>query len=168
MQPCPAVALARELQTHLLAHRSSPKNLAIYIGFYRRERGRRELAVDYNDIEQHRNNKGAHEEIDKNSTECIVHVDKHPIGVLYRTEDQPDKLDSNKNVYRALGRKTAEIYPTLPPPEDPTKHNWIMLDADSEVPYEHIIGAVNACRAQGLSNLEFVGNPRFKKYYADR
>ena len=41
----------------------------------------------------------------------------------------------------------------------------IILDADSEVPYEHIIGAVNAIKAAGIDNIEFVGNPRFDAYY---
>ena len=48
---------------------------------------------------------------------------------------------------------------------DPTKRPPVILDADSEVPYEHIIGAVNACKEMDIHNIEFVGNPRHDKYY---
>ena len=35
-----------------------------------------------------------------------------------------------------------------------------------EVPYEHIIGTVNACKAVDIKNVEFVGNSKFKKYFS--
>ena len=41
----------------------------------------------------------------------------------------------------------------------------MILDADPEVPYEHIIGIVDACKAVRIDAVEFVANARLEKYY---
>jgi hypothetical protein len=36
---------------------------------------------------------------------------------------------------------------------------------DGAVPYEHIIGVINALKELGIQNVEFVGNARHERYY---
>ena len=41
----------------------------------------------------------------------------------------------------------------------------VILDMDGAVPYEHIIGVINALKELGIQNVEFVGNARHERYY---
>ncbi len=121
------------------------------------------------DTRMHLHDKGRHEKEDKPNDVCKVMVEKVEIGEVYKTEKFPEKLAHNKAVYKALGVKTAEIYLVTPSARrgipDPSKRPPVIIDADSEVPYEHVIGAVNACKENNIDNVEFVGNPRHEKYY---
>ncbi len=124
------------------------------------------------DIRMHTHDKGRHEKDDKRSDECRVKVEEHEIGTVYSSElpgggskSDTAKLARNKEIYKQLGLKTRELYNIIPSSRDAAKRPPVILDADSETPYEHIIGAVNACKEQGIENVEFVGNPRLDKYY---
>jgi len=121
------------------------------------------------DTRMHLHDKGRHEKEDKNNDMCKIMVEKNEIGEVWKTEKFPDKFNSNRAIYKSLGVKTAEIYLVTPSARrgipDPTKRPPVILDADSETPYEHVIGAVNACKENGIDNIEFVGNPRHDKYY---
>ncbi len=92
-------------------------------------------------------------------------MERIEIGRAYATELFPGKAAANKRVYRALGAKARELHDVTPSYRDPAKRAPVILDADSEVPYEHVIGAVNACRECGIGDIEFAANPRFDKYY---
>jgi biopolymer transport protein ExbD len=117
------------------------------------------------DTRTHLHDKGKHEKSDKDNNVCKILVEKIEIGDVYKTETNAGKVGANKALYLALGQKTQELYQTIPSSRDATKKSPVILDADSETPYEHIIGAVNACKAVGIDNVEFVGNPRHDKYY---
>jgi biopolymer transport protein ExbD len=121
------------------------------------------------DTRMHLHDKGRHEKEDKLNDMCKIMVEKVEIGEVYKTEKFPDKIAHNKGIYKSLGVKTAEIYQVTPSARrgipDPTKRPPVILDADSETPYEHVIGAMNACKENGIDNVEFVGNPRLEKYY---
>ncbi len=117
------------------------------------------------DTKEHIFKKGAHEKHDKPNAECVVLVEQIEMGRLYKTEDQGSKMAHNQEVYRQTGIKTKELYDLTPSSRDKSKRAPVLIDADSEVPYEHVIGAVNACKAQGIDNVEFVGNPRLARYY---
>lgn len=117
------------------------------------------------DTRTHLQDKGRHEKADKPNDVCKVLVEKIEVGDVYKTETNPGKAAQNKAIYQALGQKTAELYQSVPSSRGEGKKPPVILDADSEVPYEHIIGAVNACKAVGIDNVEFVGNPRHDKYY---
>lgn len=121
------------------------------------------------DTRMHLHDKGRHEQVDKPDKVCKVMVEKVEIGEVYKTEEFPQKLAENKKIYKLLGEKTYDIYMATPSARrgipDMSKRPPVILDADSEVPYEHIIGAVNACKEKGIENIEFVGNPRHEKYY---
>lgn len=121
------------------------------------------------DTRMHLHDKGRHEQVDKPNEVCKVMVEKVEIGEVYKTEKFPDKLAHNKAIYKSLGTKTAEIYLATPSARrgipDMSKRPPVIIDADSETPYEHVIGAVNACKENGIENIEFVGNPRHEKYY---
>jgi biopolymer transport protein ExbD len=116
------------------------------------------------DTATHLHDKGRHEKADKDGTVCAVLVDRHSIGEVYKTGLHPGKAAANKGVYAALGAKAKELH-ALQPVDPLGRPVPVILDADSEVPYEHIIGAVNACKAAGVEAIEFVGNPRHEKYY---
>ncbi len=116
------------------------------------------------DIDTHLTNKGKHEQADKPADVCTVAVERHHMGQVYKTEIQPDRAAANRAVYRALGAKAKELH--APHPVDERGRPVpVILDADSEVPYEHVIGAVNALKEMKIENVEFVGNPRHEKYY---
>jgi len=121
------------------------------------------------DTRMHLHDKGRHEKEDKPNEVCKVMVEKVEIGEVYKTEKFPDKLAHNKAIYKTLGAKTYEIYMATPSARrgipDMSKRPPVIIDADSETPYEHVIGAVNACKENGIENIEFVGNPRHEKYY---
>ncbi len=121
------------------------------------------------DTRMHLHDKGKHEKADKPNDVCKIMVEKIEIGEVFRTDKHPGKVASNKGVYTALGQKTQELYQTIPSSrggrDDMSRRPPVILDADSETPYEHIIGVVNACKSVGIDNVEFVGNPRHDKYY---
>ena len=109
--------------------------------------------------------KGAHEKTEKSNKRCLVWVDKNEIDWLFKTEDEPGKAGHNQQVYLRLAAMTAEIVNRTPSSRDAGQSAPVILDADSEVPYEHIIGAVNACKEVDINNVEFVGNSKFNKYF---
>lgn len=119
----------------------------------------------YADWQSHISNKGAHEKLDKPNAECIALVGKKDQGMLYKTADKPNMLKNNEEVYQRIGQEVKSLYELTPSTKDPAQRAPVILDADSEVPYEHIIGAVNACKSNGIDNIEFVGNPRHERYY---
>ncbi|HEX7900749.1 MAG TPA: biopolymer transporter ExbD [Planctomycetota bacterium] len=116
------------------------------------------------DTRMHLHDKGKHEKSDKDNSTCKAMVEKIDIGDLFLSEKH-GKVAHNKQVYTALAEKTKALVDAQPSAKDPTKKAPVILDADSETPYEHIIGAVDACKNVGIDNVEFVGNPRHDKYY---
>jgi biopolymer transport protein ExbD len=117
------------------------------------------------DTRMHLHDKGKHEKIDKKPDICKAMVEKIDIGELYMTEKTAGKMASNKAIYQDVAQKTKSLMDAQPSAKDPTKKAPVILDADSETPYEHIIGVVDACKVLGIDNVEFVGNPRHDKYY---
>jgi biopolymer transport protein ExbD len=118
------------------------------------------------DTRMHLHDKGKHEGGDpKDGRMCKVLVEKIDIGELFRTEDKGSARAPNRAIYKGAAQKVSELIAMTPSSRDPGKKAPVILDADSEVPYEHIIGMVNACKEVGIDNVEFAGNPRFDKYY---
>jgi biopolymer transport protein ExbD len=117
------------------------------------------------DTRMHAHDKGKHEKADKNNEICKAMVEKHELGDLYLTEKHGSKMGANKQMYAIVASKTKEMIDIQPATKDSTKKPPVILDACSEVPYEHIIGVVDACKVVGIDNIEFVGNPRHDKYY---
>ena len=121
------------------------------------------------DWQQHVKDSVKHEKLDKDPTVCAVVVGNIVIGDLYMTEKKEGKVAANKAIYKALAKQAAENYKIIPSKkggvEDMSQRPTVILDADSAVPYEHIIGAVNAIKKAGVDDIEFVGNPRLDAYY---
>ena len=115
------------------------------------------------DTRTHRTNKGAHEKVRKPADPCAAMVEGHPIGELFSTEAAPGRVDSNRAIYRAIGAKLRDLIARVFSPDD--RPPMIILDADSEVPYEHVIGTINACMEVSIHDIQFAANPRFEKYY---
>ncbi|MHC4605688.1 MAG: ExbD/TolR family protein [Planctomycetota bacterium] len=123
------------------------------------------LCSDPSAIREHMNNKGRHERRHKDASACTAFVELTEVGEVYMTELHPGRRAHNRRIYRTIGEKTRAL-------SDVTFSYWhkgkkapVILDADSEVPYEHIIGVVNACKEYDMENLEFVANPRFGEFY---
>jgi biopolymer transport protein ExbD len=114
---------------------------------------------------------------------CVAYVEKNPMGKLYKTwvckhaphkevslasdpkDDARKRAAENRQRYKEIAAKTKELYDLTPSSSDPSKRPPVILDADSAVPYEHVVGVVNACKEVGIDNLEFVGNSRHDQYY---
>jgi biopolymer transport protein ExbD len=116
------------------------------------------------DILTHLTDKGRHEKADKPNESCHVAVDRNPVGEVHRTDRNPDRAAANRSVYRAAGVLARDLH-ARSPVDERGRPVPVIVDADSEVPYEHVIGAVNALKEAGIHNVEFVANPRHEKYY---
>ncbi len=112
------------------------------------------------DLAEHRSNKGRHEQSEKPAEACVLAVEGHRIGEAWRTETHPGKAAGNRALYRSSAARLKELHDRMA-----DRKFMIVLDADSEVPYEHVIGLVNACKEVGVENIEFVANPRHGRYY---
>lgn len=111
---------------------------------------------------------------------CVAYVERNEIGRLYKTFVCRDgshleetglkdtkRLAENHLKYKEIAAKAKELYDATPSRKDPTKKAPVILDADSAVPYEFVVGVVNALKALNppIENVEFVGNSRFPRFY---
>lgn len=110
------------------------------------------------DTKSHLLDKGRHEAANKTNEVCSLMVEQVRIGDVYLTAKHPDRTAANRTLYIEAGRKIKELRELADPARTSVR---VIVDADSETPYEHIIGIVNACKEVDIHNLEFVGNPRF-------
>jgi len=117
------------------------------------------------DVRMHSQNKGEHERVDKDPTVCKAMVEKIDVGDLHKTSKDESKIAPNRAIYKQIGAKTKELYDMTPSSRDPSKRSPIIIDADSETPYEHIIGVINVLKEVDIENIEFAGNPRFGTTY---
>ncbi len=116
------------------------------------------------DIRTHTLNKGEHEKTDKDASVCSTRVGQTDCGDLHMTEKDATKAAHNRGIYAAIAEKARELHEMTPSARDPNRRTPIVIDADSETPYEHIVGVVNALKKRELQAIEFSGNPRFQKY----
>lgn len=118
---------------------------------------------------QHERNKGEHEKGDpKDPAVVSTLVGRHDCGQLAMTEREPAKKSENRSVYQRIGSKVYDIYAATKGPDGKSKTR-VVIDADSETPYEHIIGVVNQLQERGIrENIEFAANPRFDLYYGSK
>ncbi len=108
---------------------------------------------------------------------CTAWVGKNPLGNLYKTwvcreghveekgRDVSKRVSENALRYREIAARTKELHDAMPSPRGPKKPVPVILDMDGAVPYEHIIGVINALKELGIQNVEFVGNARHERYY---
>lgn len=133
-------------------------------------------------VREHLENKGKHEgrmgDVDyplrpKSAQQVHLVVEGEFIAVLKRSVDDPDKDDPKSNAifianaghYKRAAARASEIFGSTPSSLDPTKKAPIKIDADSEVPYEHIIGVLNELKRNKIDNVEYVANPRLSYLY---
>ena len=86
------------------------------------------------------------EEVRIKIREKRLYVEKHEIGLL------------GKSGYAAAAGKAKELVDAL-------GEATLILDAEGTTAYEHVIGVVDALKERKLESLEFVGNPKFERYY---
>jgi biopolymer transport protein ExbD len=110
------------------------------------------------DLAGHHRDKGLHEKSAKDGARCLVQVERSDVGELARSEDRPGALPANRAVYRAAAERTRELLGSAP-----QGSRRVVLDADSEVAYEHVIGLVDALKTVRIDGVEFVANPRHAK-----
>ncbi len=116
------------------------------------------------DIERHLTDKGTHQNTEKPNEACIVAVGRRVIGEVRRTDLHPGREAANRAVYRAAGMLARDLH-ALCPVDEQGRPAPVIVDADGEVPYEHVIGAVNALKEARIDNVEFAGNPRFERLF---
>jgi biopolymer transport protein ExbD len=109
------------------------------------------------DTAGHRTDKGRHETLRKDASRCRVMVEGRDLGELLPGRD-------NRGLFRAVARVAAELLAITPSSRDPRRRAPVILDADGEIPYEHVIGILNACQEADIHNVEFAANSRFMKY----
>ena len=111
-------------------------------------------------LDEHRSNKGRHEQQDKPSDACAIAVEGHRIGDVWRSESHGGKAAGNRALYRSAAARLRDVLDGMA-----GRKLAVILDADSEVPYEHVIGLINACKEVRVSDVEFTANPRHDRYY---
>ena len=116
------------------------------------------------EVEIHRTNKGRHEKTPMDGAECVIFVEHNEIGSVRKTAEASEAGISNLDIYRTAGTRARDILEVLKTNSESTEKPVLILDADSEVPYEHVIGIVNAAKEAGILNVEFAANPKFMKY----
>ena len=122
-------------------------------------------------LKKHFEDKGSHDHEDNKALtkeKTTLVVEGQTIGILEMTEKNPDKAATNSKYYDAAADHAARIYEALPSSSDPTQKAPIKLDPDSEVPYEHVMGVLNALKRRKIDNIEFVGNPRLNRYFGPK
>jgi biopolymer transport protein ExbD len=111
------------------------------------------------DLDGHHRDKGFHEKSLKDGAVCRVQVERTDVGDVARTETRPSALAANRAVYRGAAERARGLLDA-----GGGTSRRVILDADSEVPYEHIVGLVDALKSARLDAVEFVANPRHAKY----
>ena len=119
-------------------------------------------------LRKHFADKGSHDTEENTSLtreEITLRVEGVTIGRCKMTKSFPDAVAANSTLYDQAADHAYQIYKSLPSSSDPKNKAPVKLDPDSEVPYEHIIGVLNALKRHGIVNIEFVGNPRLTRYF---
>lgn len=99
---------------------------------------------------------------DKNKKSTAVSTGfqgKEPIGEVYPSRDNPDAAKRNPPVYAALRDRVQVLYKQVASSRDPTQKAPVIIEANGDTPYEHVIGVMNACKENGVVNIEFAANP---------
>ena len=89
-------------------------------------------------------------------------MERHEIGTVRKTAETADAVKANRKTYIETARRAGEIREMVGRTSG-ADETALILDADSEVPYEHVIGVVNALKEEGIHNVEFAANPRHAK-----
>ena len=113
------------------------------------------LTMNFPDVE-----KGAHEAGTKDGGSCALLVEQVDLGRLDATALRPDRAGANRALYIAAAARTRAILDTLGGAPIP-----VILDSDGEVPYEHVLGVVNALQELAIRRIEFAASPRLGSYH---
>ncbi len=109
--------------------------------------------------DEHLTDKARHLKTVRNAALTRLLVERMAIGELRPTATTPAAAAGNKALLREAAARVQALVAGLP--ADPLGRTPpVILDADPEVPYEHVLGLVNACREKGLEKVEFVADPR--------
>ncbi len=103
---------------------------------------------------------------DKNKKSTAVSTGfqgKEPVGEVYPSRDNPDAAKRNPPVYAALRDRVQVLYKQVAPSRAPSKPAPVIIEANGDTPYEHVIGVMNACKEDGVLNIEFAANPEHQE-----
>ena len=95
----------------------------------------------------------------RSNSKCVVQLEEIRIGEVFLTETQPDAAKGNQKVYGNLGKKAAELRDRLSKFE---RFAPVILGADPDVPYEHIVGILNGCKEHGIHDVKLAANGPFE------
>lgn len=107
-------------------------------------------------VSAHLHDKGRHAREGKIGGPCRVLLERLTIGEVHAAPEPPDRAAHNRAVWARLAGKLRELAPLAPRGH---RRVPVVLDADAEVPYEHVIGAVNTCLEAGFETVEFAAAP---------
>ncbi|MBI4245398.1 MAG: biopolymer transporter ExbD [Planctomycetes bacterium] len=79
---------------------------------------------------------------------------------MFRTKDDKSKKQHNRDVYRSMCENAIQIQETLK--ATATRTPPIIIDADGQVPYEHVFGLISYLSAKGIKQVELAGNRKFQ------
>lgn len=112
-------------------------------------------------IRCHREDKGRHDSPQNprlDGAEVEIHVERRLMGLARRDPDVPPHA-----LYDSTARTAARMRSALALDLDPAP---ILIDADSEVPFDHVIGILNALKRHGIHHVEFTANPRLNRTFS--
>ena len=108
------------------------------------------------DVAAHLHDKTCHAREPKAASPCRVVLERLDLGDVYGTEDRPERAARNREVWARLALRLRELSAA---PARPGRRVPVILDADAEVPYEHVIRAIDTCLAEGFGAVEFAAAP---------
>jgi biopolymer transport protein ExbD len=107
--------------------------------------------------EEHLTDKGRHLRRPREAVRTALHVERVEIGALEDTERDPAAAGANRAAARRAAAAARKLLDGLDAgPDGPP----LIIDADPEVPYEHVLGVLDACRGAGIEKIEFAADPR--------
>ena len=112
------------------------------------------------DLDAHAADKKAHDFQSKNNAMCRVAVRGLSLGDVAKTTRLVDKSVENRAVYDAAAKRVRQMVDATPVRRGEGRQAPVIIDTDSETPYEHVIGIIDACKRLNIDNVEFTPNPR--------
>ncbi|MBI2932471.1 MAG: biopolymer transporter ExbD [Planctomycetes bacterium] len=104
------------------------------------------ITVCAGEARDHGADRRAHESRARNDTRCRLIVENVDIAVL-----EPGNARTH---YRAAARRARDMAALSANPR-------FIIDADGRVPYEHVLGLVNALKELRIESIEFAADPAF-------
>ena len=105
-------------------------------------------------IRAHLERAATHDRADRPNEETWIYVNGRAVGAVYDTEKDAARSEENLKLYETAAEMAKKKGALL--------EVSLVMVADSETLYEHIIGVLNAAKRRGIGNIVYMGNPRLE------